>query len=197
MALLQIDKSRLDIELGAIPQAIHDNAVRQANVKAELDAITNDLKLTMATTAAAIRLNPSDYGLKDKPSIPEVDGAVLASPGVQSLVKRQQEAQLAVDLCWAVTNGLNAKRDALPQLVRLYLNDYYSEPQPHETEAATLASEKRVEKENVAAQVADKPAKAKPTKKAKAAKAEALDPPEDRASDLTDTPSSGAALDGW
>ncbi len=142
MGLLHIDKGRLDEELVKLPQDIHDHSVRLANAKAAVDALDNELKLAEATLGAAIRLNPSAYGIGDKPTVGAIDGAVLCNAQIQEIKGRLLAAKHAVDLTWAVVNGLAAKREAIQPLVKLYLNDYYSSPQPADVEEAKAASGK-------------------------------------------------------
>lgn len=191
--LLHVDTGRLDVELREIPQAIHDNAVKMANCKAAVETATNAFKFLEAKKSAEVRGNPVAFGLPEKPTVGAVDGAVLELPEIQDAKSAIQQANYALDLCWAIQNGLNAKREALVQLVRLFLNDYYSSPQPHETEAAEAASNKVVEQEKAAAHVADAPKpKGKPGRKKKE------EPEESRADDIGtggDVPPGGT--DGW
>lgn len=140
MGLLHIDKGRLDEELTKLPQDIHDHSVRLANAKATVEAISNELELEEAKLSAAIRNSPKDFGLGDKPTVDAIKGAVLSDAGIQAIGDRLRGAKHAVDLTWAVVNGLAAKREAIQPLVKLFLSGYYAHPQPDEVEAAREAS---------------------------------------------------------
>lgn len=140
MGLLHIDKGRLDEELTRLPQDIHDHSVRLANAKATVEAISNELELEEAKLSAAVRNSPKDFGLGDKATVDAIKGAVLSDDGIQAIGDRLRSAKNAVDLTWAVVNGLAAKREAIQPLVKLFLSGYYAHPQPSDVEEAKEAS---------------------------------------------------------
>lgn len=195
MIALQINRLRLDDELCSIPEHIHTAATRLADAKLAVEAAGNALKLGEAQIGAALRESPARYGLGEKPTVDAIKGAIVMHPETQRLESEHREAQHALDLCWAVMNALNAKRDALQPLVRLFMNDYYSAPEPHAVEQAAAASAKatKAAKQTEVPPV-EKPAAPKAAKGSKSAKkqeAKAADQAADR--ETEETPSK----DGW
>lgn len=133
----QIDEHRLDIEWKNQPAAYHHWSIELANAqkihdinKAKLDVIKAELDKT-------IRDSPDKYGLI-KITEPIVAAAVLMQSEHKAALKSVIKAKHDVDILKAAVFALNHKKDALENLVRLRLADYYSEPRADPANKETI-----------------------------------------------------------
>ena len=124
---ITINKYELDIEWEKQPAIFERYAKENANAVAERDRA----KLDKETTTAALRLEILngyiEQGLK-KPTENAIDAEIITTAVYKRVSQELINANEKVALTDAAKWGIQQKRDALENLVKLHLAGYFSEP---------------------------------------------------------------------
>lgn len=137
-----IDPNRLDREWLSQAQLTRRTGYSEADArhlynqaKATLDVVEARLKL-------AVGRNPSEYNLKDKPTVAEIAAAVVVQKQYQDAEDAVRLAAYELDVRKADSTACLDRRKALERLVELLALDYHAErgePAP-KTEAGRAAA---------------------------------------------------------
>jgi hypothetical protein len=156
-----IDTERLDLEWARQPKLSRDSGAGEADARHEynqaktrLAVIEAQLAATRASIYLEIRSDPTKYDLREKPTVDEVEAAVLCSKGYQAGLAAVHGASAAVNdahhaLDLAEANRIaitHDRRKALENYVQLLAINYVCEREPKPlSEAAqqTLRSRER------------------------------------------------------
>lgn len=126
----EIDRARLDVEWLGQPRLSREAGRRRARaalVQARAEAAR---KLTKARLYLAVRGQPGAYGLRDKPTVDEVDAAVEAHDDYAAAVATALDAQHELDVADADVTAYIDRRKALESLVQLTALNYATEKAP-------------------------------------------------------------------
>lgn len=128
------EKSILDIDLYSLEKewARQGNLMRSwCKKKARADRMTRDAKDYMEYVKAKLSLQarhqPDRFRIT-KVTDASVEQAVIIHGTFREAQKAYSLAKEAADMIGATVEGLRNKRDALQDMVKLLLNDYYAEP---------------------------------------------------------------------
>ncbi len=99
----------------------------EADAKHESAMAKVNLEVVAARLTIAIRNNPGEYDLNDRPNKEQVEAAVTLQPEYQKAQKQYLEADHYAALCHADTTAMIDRRKALENRVELLKLNYYSE----------------------------------------------------------------------
>lgn len=125
-----IDPHALHRELLRQPGLTRDAGNREADARHAYDQAKARLAVVEARLALAIRRNPGNYDLREKPTVDEVNAAVLLQQQHADAVKALSDARYAMDICSTASVAMVDRRKALERLVELLQLDYYAEREP-------------------------------------------------------------------
>ncbi len=133
----EIDKFRLDEEWVEQPALYVEYAERLAEQMKRLDYAKSDLELTVAEIDKDIRLYfQTKYGL-EKLTENVVSNTIILQPRYQVALKALNETKHDVAILRAAVDGLDQRKSALENLVKLFLSSYFAQPQaPREAKEA-------------------------------------------------------------
>ena len=125
--VVDIDTNRLDEEWMSHSALYQDYASQLADAQYAMDMAKTEKDTVEAELDAAIRADPSAYGLEK-----------VTEEGVKKTIQLQSELQIAVQslhsttrtvrLLQATVRALDHRKSALENLVRLYLSNYFGDP---------------------------------------------------------------------
>lgn len=127
-----IDKNRLDEEWTGQPEKMEKYSKLLADAKNDHATKKAEFELRDAELTAAVRLNPSRYGLV-KVTEGGIEQAVILLKEYQEAQKAVNDANHKVDLLKAVVDALIHRRSALEGLVDLFKVSYFSDPRVRTT----------------------------------------------------------------
>jgi hypothetical protein len=140
---LSIDKFRLDRECERQASLYAMYAKDAAEKELDRDKKRAQLDLVEAELDTDIRKDPSKYGVV-KPTENAVKQAVPTQPKYKDAMKAYLDAKYEYNIVTGILEALSHKKMALPELVKLYLNDYWAKPSiPRETEASVEEGRQR------------------------------------------------------
>lgn len=122
-----IDPDALDIEWLEQPRMMIRYGKVLAEAKKAYEETKQRLDVVKAEVDKDVRANPSDYGL-EKTTESAIAGAVSTAKKVQESQKEMHEASYEVNLAQAAVYAINARKDALENLVRLHGQQYFAGP---------------------------------------------------------------------
>jgi hypothetical protein len=126
---ISIDKYNLEDEWKRQPYVIYRWAALLAEAEKQVEVIKNRLELERSNLDAKVRTNPSEYGFKDsKVTETAIARALSSNEGLMKTQNELIEARRRYGVINAAYQAINHKRPALENLVKLFLNNYYSEP---------------------------------------------------------------------
>ena len=141
----QIDPHALDRELLKQPGMTRDAGEAEADARHAHDQAKARLAVTEARLALAVRKNPSRYDLRDKPTVDEIEAAVVCTKEYQDAQREVIEAKYRLDVRAAHAMAQIDRRKAVERLVDLIALNYYAErePKPHTEGGREQAAEVR------------------------------------------------------
>ena len=125
--LLDIDKTRLDDECEDQPRKIWNYGKMLAKAIRLWDEAIANLKLAEADVDAAVRENPSDFGL-EKLNETSIKRAILRSKEYQEANKAVNDAKYRVGVLEAVVKSLDHRRSSLSMLDGQDQRGYFARP---------------------------------------------------------------------
>lgn len=140
--LFDIDITRLDDECLNHPKIFYVNSKKLADARtevqqceAELELLKDERKETEARLRLKIQNNPTQYKIKDKPTVAAVDAAILCCKAYKDVKEKHYKAQQELNNAWNTVNHLKSlvdalqdKKDMIEYLVKLHGQQYFSEP---------------------------------------------------------------------
>lgn len=124
----EIDEGRLDFEWLRQPRLTRRAGEREADARHAVAQAKARLDVCEAQLRRAVRRNPGDHALKDKPTEGAIGEVVILHPDYQRALAEYNDAKLELDLCSADASAMMDRRRALERLVELLNIDYFSEP---------------------------------------------------------------------
>ena len=121
--MVQIDEYNLDREWRVHPEFVLQCGEALAKARRELDEAKEAAELTAAEVDKHIRESADK-----KPTEREIENRVMAFPSVQEANGRLIEAKYNVFMLEAAKAGLEARGNALANLVKLHGMSYFAEP---------------------------------------------------------------------
>jgi hypothetical protein len=138
---VKIDPEQLDVMWlnQAALYSYYAEASARARDKRDRSKQARDVK--RAEVDKDVRTNPSKYGV-EKVTVDSVISAVESSQEYKQAVETYQEDCLAADLSQVAVNGMEQRKSALENLVRLHAASYFAGPrEPRDLTAAQAAYE--------------------------------------------------------
>ena len=106
---------------------IHGNILAEA--KGELERLKALFDVERAETMAKILAAPSEYELKDKPTVGAIEATINMDPDIIKKQEAIQTAKHSVDVCHVMMSALDHRKAALENLVKLHGQQYFATPQ--------------------------------------------------------------------
>lgn len=123
----QIEEDALDLEWLDQPSLMMKYALEAANARKILDRAKDKLDIIVAQLDREIRLKPSKFGL-DKITEAVVEHTILLQPKRQEASEAVIKAKYESDMAYAAVKSIEARKDALENLVRLHGQQYFAGP---------------------------------------------------------------------
>jgi len=136
-----IDKFELDEEWKKQPDLYFKWADLFAKASLLVDKIKDALEVRKAQIDKAVRANPKDFGI-EKVTNEAINNIVILDDEYRKLSQELIQAKYEESVLGAVVKTMEHKKQALENIVKLFLNNYYAEPA---IEAVKKAEEKREE----------------------------------------------------
>lgn len=124
----EIDKMQLDREWVNQPALYVEYAEKLADASQTLDYAKSTLDVVTATLDKDIRLFPQNYGI-EKLTETVITNTILLQKNHQTAAKDVVIAKHDVAILRAAVDGLDQRKAALENLVKLLLSSYYAQPQ--------------------------------------------------------------------
>jgi len=125
---IRIDPFNLEGEWLEHPGKVFYYNEQLADARREMDEVKRDLDLVAAKINSKIRHNPTNYGLKEKPTKDAVEGALAMEDKYQTAYTEYLDARHEYDVVNAACRAFGDRRSALENLVKLKLSDIHCEP---------------------------------------------------------------------
>lgn len=143
---LTIDPLSLDEELKWQPSLFEKWNKAYAQACYEFDRSKEALEVVYAELYEEIANDPEDFGL-ERYTEPAIKQNILLQPKYKIAKKRKHKARRNMQILSGAKDAMRQKKDALENLVRIFLSGYYSDPKvPHK--AKEVFSKKQEEREN-------------------------------------------------
>ena len=145
-AITEIDHNALDVEWIEHPGIFMEVSMELVEEKKKLKKLQMRADMREADAAKEIKEDPEKFGLKAKPTIPDVKGAVDTHEDVLSSRKKIIEQEYEVAMLSACVGALDHKKRALESLVTLHGQQYFAsskEPRNLDTEYLAEAGKRR------------------------------------------------------
>jgi hypothetical protein len=142
---LQLDPNRLDRELLVQPHLSRAAGQREAQARQDHAVAKAQLEVTAARLRLRIRTNPVGFGLKEKPTVDDVDSAVICQKVYQDALTNLNNSKYTLDVASADVTAYLDRRKAIEGLIELMALDYYAErePKPHTPVSRETAEQMR------------------------------------------------------
>ncbi len=124
---LLIDKNRLDEEWIQQPSKMMRYSVELAQAIYNRNRSKENLDVIEASLDAEARREPAPAGL-GKATETAIKNWIKLQDTYREALEAYHDTDLEVNLIQGAVNDINANRNALPDLVKLYLSGYWSEP---------------------------------------------------------------------
>lgn len=130
---IKINPDQLDVEWVRQPELTHEYNRLLAEARAETDRAKANMDLVEAGLRADIRSNPDDYKLDGRVTENAIHETVVENRKYRDALDAYNEAKRQQDLMLAAVKAMDAKKDALENLVRLFGQSYFAAPRiPHD-----------------------------------------------------------------
>lgn len=124
---LGIDPLDLDEELKWQPSLFMKWSDEYAKACYLYDRSKETLDVLYAQLYEAISVDPEEYGL-ERYTEPAIKQAILQLPAYRQAKKRMHKARRNMNILAGAKDAMRQKKDALENLVRIFLSGYYSDP---------------------------------------------------------------------
>lgn len=124
---IRIDETALDVEWLEQPLIMLKYAKHSATCAAKMDALRQRMDLTKANLDRSIRTNPGQFEI-DKITETVVTNTILSQSEYQIIEEQFREARYEYEIAKAAVNAVNARKEALENLVRLHGMQYFAGP---------------------------------------------------------------------
>lgn len=133
---LSIDPLDLDEEIKWQPYLFEKWSKAFSQASYSYDRSKETLEVLYAQLYEAISVDPEDYGL-ERYTEPAIKQAILQLPSYRKAKKRMHKARRNMNILAGAKDAMRQKKDALENLVRLFLSGYYSDIKvPHKAKEA-------------------------------------------------------------
>lgn len=147
---LSIDETALDVEWLEQPRLMMRYGQESARAKAKVTQIREKLEVVKAELDKDIRQDPVKYGI-DKITEKAIDAVIRADEEYQEVIQSLLEAEYEVNVLTAAVYAMNARKEALENLVKLHGQQYFAGPRvPRDI---NVEAQKRRESKAVDAQI--------------------------------------------
>lgn len=126
-AILEIDRTQLEVEWEQQPLLYWDAARELAEAKRSKDQLEIDLSVAKADADNEVRKDPEAFGL-EKVTEPAIKAAILGHKKVQQLQADLIDAAYMVNLLEGKCRALEHRKRALEKEVDLFLAGYFAAP---------------------------------------------------------------------
>jgi hypothetical protein len=124
---IMIDPDALDVEWGNQASLMMKYARFLANTRMVLDKAKEALDIVKAELDKDIRSNPDRYGL-EKITDKVVENTIPLSQEYKAASERLINAKYEADIAYGAVKSIDARKDALENLVRLHGMQYFAGP---------------------------------------------------------------------
>jgi DNA polymerase II large subunit len=124
---MRIDETALDVEWLDQPSLMMKYAQISASTRMELDKAKEKLELVRAELDKAVRSNPDRYSI-DKITEAVVTAVIISHKDYQKASNTLIEAKYENDIAYGAVKAVDARKDALENLVRLHGQQYFAGP---------------------------------------------------------------------
>jgi hypothetical protein len=124
---IKIDETALDVEWLDQPSLMMKYARILAEARLELDRAKEAVDLIKAKLDKDIRTSPNDYGI-GKITESVVENAIIAQPAYVVANQELMQAKYDNDIAYGAVKAIDARKDALENLVRLHGQQYFAGP---------------------------------------------------------------------
>lgn len=143
---IKIDETALDVEWLEQPSLMMKYAQLAAEMRSEMDKAKEALELVKSELDKDIRSNPEKYGL-EKITDKVVENTIPTQNDYRRASKRYLDAKFNSDIAFGAVKAVDARKDALENLVRLHGQQYFAGPKvPRDLSSET---ERRREKQKM------------------------------------------------
>lgn len=136
--LLKIDLNLLDQEWLIQPRLFLEWADKLTKAKEKMRDLKIDLDVVKAETADSIRNDPTDYDIREAPTIAMVVDAVMQQKSVKKAIKKLNTAESRVNWTQNMLNAIDVRKRALEKLVDLHGQKYFATPIAKSPEAMEI-----------------------------------------------------------
>lgn len=124
---ITIDEAALDVEWTIQPNLMMKYARHAANMRLEMDKAKEALELVKAEIDKDIRLHPEKYEI-EKITDKVVENTIPMQSRYKGASNDYIQAKFESDLAYSVVKAIDARKDALENLVRLHGQQYFAGP---------------------------------------------------------------------
>lgn len=124
---IEIDETALDVEWLEQASLMLKYSRNEAECERELDVTKEKLDLTKAQIDFDIRKNPDKYGI-DKITESVVQNTIIQQEQYRDDYEDFLEVKNNYNIARGASRAINARKDALENLVRLHGQQYFAEP---------------------------------------------------------------------
>jgi altronate dehydratase len=148
---IKIDETALDVEWLDQANLMLKYARHSAEKRKELDEAKERLELVGAELNKEIRNNPTNYGI-DKITEALVTAVISTQPEYVEATETLIQAKFESDVAYGAVKAVDARKDALENLVKLLGMQYFAGPK----EPRNLHEQKEIRQNKINASIAQK-----------------------------------------
>jgi len=123
-----IDRHRLDEEWEDHPMRVIKWGRRLADAIEQRDIHQKQTELLYAKIGGKIRANPTDHGLKEKPTEGAIAGKIARNTDYREMIMEDIRLQKEVRYLEVTMKGFEHRKKALEKIQELFLTGYWAEP---------------------------------------------------------------------
>lgn len=124
---IKIDETALDLEWLDQASLMMKYTRHAVQMRLEMDKAKEALELVRAELDKSIRTNPEKYGI-EKITDKVVENTIPMQKDYKEASNNYIQAKFESDLAYSVVKAIDARKDALENLVRLYGQQYFAGP---------------------------------------------------------------------
>jgi hypothetical protein len=125
---MQIDESALDVEWLDQASLMMKYARNAANTRRDMDQAKEALDYVKARLDSEIRTDPDKFGITAKVTEATILNTILNQQDYKNANTRFIEAKYEADIAQGAVRAVDARKDALENLVRLHGQQYFAGP---------------------------------------------------------------------
>lgn len=141
-----LDSNRLDGEWLNQPRLYHENALKLADARAELERAKSHRDVVAAELDREIRLDPAAFDIAGKVTEGAITNTILLQKRHRLAEEQVIQAKHTVDVLVAVVEALDHRKKALENLVQLEARDYFSAPRAPVGSGGKAVKERQADK---------------------------------------------------